>query len=109
MGCMNDTGPTALQWLLHEVDSRLPAEHAGTVRAILTPMIGQALQVTRRDLVMAAIRADADRMLAQDVQRSLIAVRLSRTHDVSMRTATRYVTEAMARRAEGLAVERVAK
>lgn len=100
MGAMNDTGPTPLQWLLHEVDARMPAEHAATIRTILAPMAGQTMHITRRELVIEGIRASAAALLASGLERSVAVVRLARAHDISTRSAQRYIADAMTRRAE---------
>lgn len=96
-----DTGPTALQWLLIELD-RLPgcSRTKARVHDLLRALVGQRVHMARRDLVLPQRRRLARALIdagytAQQARGELVA-RCGFSRD----SAERLVTAALTERAE---------
>ena len=104
-----DTGPTPLQWFLAELDKRVGDEIARRqVVDLLESMVGQRLVITRRDIVRPGLVDAARRMLDAGSTPSQVRVLIATRATVSRPTASRIVSEALARRAEQAAAARSA-
>lgn len=101
-----DDGPSALDWLLAELDRRVrdPAAKQA-VLAILRSMVGQRVYLARAQLVRAELLQHALDMLDAGIAPRDVRARLTARGEFSRRTAERLVEQALNRRAPALHAE----
>lgn len=96
-----EEGPSALQWLLAELDALKGCDRTKEgVRVILRSMVGQRVYVTRRDLVQPAQQAVARRLIDTGFSTTEARDELRARLGVSERTAQRLVANALHARAQ---------